>query len=308
MSKTSKKLTIIIICLLSLTFGLLYNKYTITSFLTDSGFDSSYDSGSSSSSDSGSSYSGSSSHDSYSSSSDGEHTPVELPKGGIVALIIVLIVIIILTNLNEGGSEETSDGVAFGHSDWQPPKQLKLHKLRAMSQEKFEKVISGVSLDKFLDDRTNDLIEIQNYWMNFDYDKLRDKLTDELYNQYEMQLKTLSIKGERNVMKDFKKIDYMVTNASNNNGKYEVTMELIISFIDYIEKDGKKVRGFSIAPITMHYQLVFVSSSNGIIDTCPSCGNKLNDTTTQVCPYCRNQITQDSTKWVLSKKVAKGQR
>ncbi len=62
-------------------------------------------------------------------------------------------------------------------------------------------------------------------------------------------------------------------------------MEVIISFIDYIEENGSVVRGSDTVPITMHYELIFTASSNGIV-----------------------QITQDLTNWVMSKKIAKGQR
>lgn len=302
MSKTSKKLTIIIICLLAVTFGLFYNKTTITSFLTDSGFDSSYGGGHSHSSGGGSYHrsSGGSSHSSYhhsssgSSSSSGDASPLSVFISFVIVVFFVLMVVV--STCRSGSSSSSS----------LPP--LRLNKNKAWTSDKFASVVAGVDLAKFLFERTADLVQVQYHWMNFDYDKLREKVTDELYNQYEMQLKTLSMKGQKNVMKNFNTIDYMVTNATNDNGRYTVTMELIISFIDYIEQNGKAVRGSSKNPITMHYELVFTSSSNGIVDKCPHCGAELNDTITQTCPYCRQQITQDSTKWVMSKKIAKGQR
>ena len=78
-------------------------------------------------------------------------------------------------------------------------------------------------------------------------------------------------------------------------------MEVIISFIDYIEENGSVVRGSDTVPITMHYELIFTASSNGRVDKCPKCGAELNDTITQTCPYCRHQITQDLTNLVMSK-------
>ena len=291
MSKKSKTLTIIIIFLVALGIGLFYSKGNITSFLTDSGFDSSYGGGGGYSGGGGSSYGGSSHSSSGGSSYDGSF-------GTFEAFIIVIVVVVILILSSTSKNSDTQQNAP----------SLKLNKNKAWDQEKFASVVSGITLDKFLFERTADLVQIQYNWMNFDYKKLREKVTDELYNQYEMQLKTLSMKGQKNVMKNFNTIDYMVTNATNDNGRYTVTMELIISFIDYIEQNNKAVRGSSNRPITMHYELVFTSSSDGVVDTCPKCGAHIEDTTTQICPYCRNQITQDSTKWVMSKKVAKGQR
>ena len=305
MSKSSKILIIFIISLLAITFGMFYSRAGVTSFLTDSGFDSSYggghssggsyhSSGGSSHSYGGSSHSSRSSHSSSSSGSSSYSGDGNVFVGFIVMIVVVTI---ILLSIRTTGKSVSNYAL--------PP--LTLNKNKAWSKDRFNNVI-GVDLDKFLFERTADLVQVQYNWMTFDYDKLREKVTDELYNQYEMQLKTLSMKGQKNVMTKFNTIDYMVTNATNDNGRYTVTMELIISFIDYIEQNGKSVRGSSTKPITMHYELVFTSSSNGIVDKCPMCGADLKDTVTQICPYCRSQITQDSTKWVMSKKIAKGQR
>ena len=295
MSKNSKILSIIIICLLVVCFGLFYNKNNVTSFLTDSGFDSSYGGGGGYSGG-GSSYGGGS----YSYGGSGSSSSYDGDGDPFIGLIVtVVIVVIVLMSISKSTNSTSSNSNL-------PP--LSLNKNKAWTQDKFASVVSGIDLDKFLFERTADLVQVQYNWMNFDYDKLREKLTDELYNQYEMQLKTLSMKSQKNIMKNFNTIDYMVTNATNDNGRYTVTMELIISFIDYIEQNGKAVRGSSNKPITMHYELVFISSSDGVIDKCPTCGAHIEDTTTQICPYCRQQITQDSTRWVMSKKVAKGQR
>ena len=68
------------------------------------------------------------------------------------------------------------------------------------------------ALDPSIDSKTfmKDAFElykkIQIAWMNFDYDALRDLLSDELYNQYKMQLEVLASKKQQNIMSDFKYI------------------------------------------------------------------------------------------------------
>ena len=56
----------------------------------------------------------------------------------------------------------------------------------------------------------------------------------------------------------------------------------------------------------MHYELIYTASAKDIVKKCPACNAPLEDTTTQICPYCRHQITQNSSTWVLSKKSSKG--
>ena len=45
---------------------------------------------------------------------------------------------------------------------------------------------------------------LQYAWSNFDYEEMRKLVSDELYNQYKLQLDTLKIKNQRNVMEDIK--------------------------------------------------------------------------------------------------------
>ena len=39
--------------------------------------------------------------------------------------------------------------------------------------------------------------------MEFDYNKLKEILSDELYNPYEVDLEVLKTKNQKNIMKDF---------------------------------------------------------------------------------------------------------
>jgi preprotein translocase subunit SecG/predicted RNA-binding Zn-ribbon protein involved in translation (DUF1610 family) len=178
-----------------------------------------------------------------------------------------------------------------------------------LTEDYIKTIIPEFNYEEFINERVVDYLNIQYAWMSFKYDLLREKTTDELYNQYEMQLNTLSSKGQKNVMKAFQYKDSKITDVKNNNGLYEVTMELTISFYDYIEENGKVVKGNDSSKITMHYELVFVSSSDdNMIKNCPSCGAELSDSTSQVCPYCKAVIDRKGNKWVLSKKKALWQK
>ena len=253
----------------------------VRSVTDDSGFDSSYDGGGSSF-DSGSSYDGGSSS-SYGSSSSG---------GGVVFFIILIIIVLVV--LNSASKNGNTSAASL----------LKIDPSRRLTNDYIRTMIPNFNLSQFLSDRVLDFCDIQTAWMNFNYNKLREKLTDELYNQYEMQLKTLQTKGEQNIMSDFQARDMAITKIENINGKYEITMELVIGLYDYIVQNNRVVRGNSNRKIEMKYELVFVSSSVGGKNTCPHCGAELTNSASQVCMYCKSTVTQVSDKWVLSKKRA----
>ena len=96
-------------------------------------------------------------------------------------------------------------------------------------------------MEDFLLKRYQDYLAIQFAWMEFKYDMLSEKTTNELYNQYQMQLETLKTKGQKNVMKDFLYVDGMITSVSKVNNQTTVTVEIVTKFYDYIINEKNQV-------------------------------------------------------------------
>ena len=161
---------------------------------------------------------------------------------------------------------------------------------------------------QFLNDRFEDYKAIQIAWMDFDYDTLNDKLTNELYNQYEMQLETLKAKKQKNVMSGFNNKGMDITNLIEENDLITVIVSLNVVQKDYIEENGKCVRGDQYRDNIMNYRLTFVSRLDKDDKKCPNCGNPLEDISSQTCPSCRSLITLTPKKWVMSKKQVISQR
>ena len=163
-----------------------------------------------------------------------------------------------------------------------------------------EKLLTKYNTEEFLNGRYDDYLKVQDAWMNFNYDVLKEKLTDELYNQYSMQLDTLKVKNQKNVMKNFEYIKSKVTYVSEENDVISVTLELVVKFYDYIEENGKVVRGSNKRIVTQHYEMVFVSSDGP--KHCNNCGAELDGTIMKECPYCKSKLIYIPKTWVLSKK------
>ncbi len=283
--KKKYKKNAIFLCILVLIFFVvcIINPYDLKA---DSGFDSSYDSGSSSSS---------------SDSSD----------SSIFDLIFLLFrLFILLWDINPILAIIVFGLIVFFTIKFFGKKSsrniINLDKTKDLKDEDIIKIIPNFNRKKFINDRYNDFVTIQNNWMNFNYDGLRKMLTDELYNQYEMQLDTLKVKNEKNVMSDFELKDSTITSIIKNDDKVTVTAEFIIEFYDYITLNEKVVRGNSNAKVIQHYEMTFVCNINKSNNKkCPNCGAPLDDSASKVCEYCGSVITSLSDKWVLSKKVSK---
>lgn len=149
-------------------------------------------------------------------------------------------------------------------------------------------------------------LQVQEAWMNFDYEKLRTLVTDELFNTYQTQLQTLELKGQKNIMKDFVLLDWKLLSANEENSIRTISTLLDVEFYDYIvDTNDKVVRGNKKEKVIMTYCLTFVEKEEKEIN-CPHCGAKLEKGIT-ICPYCKTNI-QGITTMKLSKKEAIYQR
>lgn len=181
--------------------------------------------------------------------------------------------------------------------------------LTTKKEKKLEKEIPNFNLNTFLKERYSDYVIIQKAWSNFDYDTLRTKLTDELYNQYVMQLDTLKLKNQKNIMTYFRYINSDITKVINNKNEIIVELSLVTEFIDYIEQDNKVIRGNDKERILVYYKLTFIcDKTNDTIEECPNCGAPTQKNSSQICPYCKTIIKMKSACWRLSKKSVISQK
>ncbi len=286
----NKKVKYFLGVLCTLLFGALF-LLNLDNIKADSGWDVDFDTGSSdwggsswSSSDwdSGYSYSGSSS--SGSSSSFG-------------FVVFIIIVVIIIYYLKYNNVKTTS-------------KYIPEYKYSPIDEEYIKKYIDDFNKQKFLDDAYQIYLDTQKAWSNFDTKSLRNLLTDELFNTYNMQLKALKAKKQKNIMSDFalEKIDTTAINVSNNQITMKVVLE--VSFFDYVVDISNNVlRGNKNHKVSVTYELTFVSTINKKeTKNCPSCGAPINkNSASNVCEYCNSTLVKNTYSWVLAKKENKRQ-
>lgn len=270
---------IIIICIMILGIVFVSDKINIKSITTDSGFDTDYDGGSYGGYewDSGRSYN----YDDNRESSVPENTPENNFIAGVFLVVFCLVIIytLFLKKSNNNTRNTTS--------------------VNGMPKTPEVQAILNEAYDIFL--------ETQKAWMNFDYDRLSQVVTDELYNTYYNQLETLKIKGEKNIMNNFNLVNIELLDKKEENGIIYYKVDLLVSFYDYIVDSNNNItRGTNSSLVYMHYNLNYISSKNSV-DRCPKCGAKIvNGSTT--CVYCRSHIQGVSSKMKLSSKRVINQR
>ena len=319
MSSNNKGLFVIGMLLIVLMAFSYVGNFNLSKIATDSGFDTSYDSG-------GSDWGGSSDWGSDSSGGDGDMfglgeniilgvffiiIPVsilfnkkkEKTTKDKVLLILASIIIVVLTLCRLLVLLFTLSGLLF--MAWA------MITLAIDSIFKKKKKNKGLPLTsenrKILDECYEIFINVQNAWMNFDYDSLRKETTDNLYNTYYNQLQSLVLKGQKNVMSDFELVEYKLIKLSKKNSITTVKMELEVKFYDYIvDSSNKVVRGKKRKKVHMLYDLTYVYNEEAI-EECPNCNAKISKED-NICSYCKTTIPSIRGKMKLSTKKCIRQR
>ena len=319
MSSNNKGLFVIGMLLIVLMAFSYVGNFNLSKIATDSGFDTSYDSG-------GSDWGGSSDWGSDSSGGDGDMfglgeniilgvffiiIPVsilfnkkkEKTTKEKVLLILASIIIVVLTLCRLIVLLFTLSGLLF--MAWA------MITLAIDSIFKKKKKNKGLPLTaenrKILDECYEIFVNVQNAWMNFDYDSLRKETTDNLYNTYYNQLQSLVLKGQKNVMSDFELVEYKLIKLSKKNSITTVKMELEVKFYDYIvDSSNKVVRGKKRKKVRMLYDLTYVYNEEAI-EECPNCNAKISKED-NICSYCKTTIPSIRGKMKLSTKKCIRQR
>lgn len=213
--------------------------------------------------------------------------------GSIVTFIIIIIVIASIYK-NKGKKTITPSSQTYTY----------------MSEEDIKALIPDFNKNEFLDKAYKTYLDVQDAWTNYNFDKLRNLLSDELFNTYNMQLRALKAKKQKNIMEGFNKTNMDITSVVVENDKVTLKSILDVEFADYVvDKDDKVVRGNKNDKMHITYELTFISTINKEkLTNCPNCGAPIKkDNASDKCEYCNAVIVKSSYDWVLAKKENKNQ-
>ena len=178
-----------------------------------------------------------------------------------------------------------------------------------LSDDEIKALDSSIEPKKFMNDVFELYKKIQISWMNFDYEELKKLLSDELYNQYKMQLETLNLKKQQNIMSGFEYISGGIVSIKKTDVTETVKVQLHVKMYDYIinSRSGAVLRGIKNKKCEIVYMIDLEKGIAGVLGTCPQCGAK-GEEGNQVCKYCGSTIVRHGSKFVMSKKEKIGQR
>lgn len=172
------------------------------------------------------------------------------------------------------------------------------------NKEELVKVLPDFVETEFLDKAYKIYKDVQIAWMNADMDAMKSLVTDAMYNMYSAQIKTLLLKQEKNIMKDFLFLSSYIDGMSIDEDSVSLYVNMKLECFDYIvNKNGKTIRGNDNKKVRYNYLIVFTRSILNKENKCPNCGAKLKNTTASKCSYCHLEIINKNHDWVMAKKM-----
>lgn len=157
---------------------------------------------------------------------------------------------------------------------------------------------------------SNLYVQLQNSWSNMDLTPLRPYLTDELYNQSEIQLE------EHRKLNRKPNVERVAVLGTNIRGWFsrdgmdhviaEITAKMVVYYTD--NATGKVVLGDMKAEKFMTYEWDVARTSGQKTSAaeelktvnCPNCGAPVAINKSAKCPYCESVITLSEHDWVLT--------
>lgn len=241
-------------------------------------------------------YGGSSRNDRYSSSGSYSGGPVE-PEVLILALLISTAPVVIIFLIKGLASRRRYS-------------KRRKSNIKEILNSKYN-LIPGDGLNvQLVQSAYNNYVKIQNAWMNRDLSPIKNLLTDEMYNMYQMQVDTLIEDNQINVMSNFNLVCGRLINTTKHDNMETLSFILCVECKDYIKMANKPkvINGSKHSKITYIYELTFVRDVNGEKTThCPTCGAEVKNQMSANCPYCNNKLLLTSSEITLSNKVIRRQ-
>ena len=181
---------------------------------------------------------------------------------------------------------------------------------KKMTDDEIKQIDAELDTEAIVNKTFSVYTDLQHAWTDFDTDKIRKLVSDELYNTYKMQLDTLKDKGLKNIMEDITKVGGHVISLKKEGKVETATVFLTVAMRDYIvDEKGTVVRGNKAASGVSYYITIDkASDKTHEVTNCPNCGGDLSGEASQKCKFCGSNLVLESKDFIITKKENRKQR
>ena len=102
-------------------------------------------------------------------------------------------------------------------------------------------------------------VKLQKYFSELDYENIKNILDNDIYNQYESQMKHLEKNNKRSVRENIEYVDFKINDYENNSVKVSIGV-LEDKYTKYLDNDNYRPMSYE-----NYYELIIVSRDNKYI-------------------------------------------
>lgn len=153
--------------------------------------------------------------------------------------------------------------------------------------------------------------KLENIYYDYNCEKIREIVTDELYNTYRSKIAFLKKENKKKLFKNIivKKIN--IDNVDDRSNYYDITVTVNVLCKEYIISNNETpLEKYKNEYTEITYLMNFIQSKEKIKETkkCPNCGKELNDNETSKCPNCNSIVTSNIFKTTLAQIITKEEK
>lgn len=164
---------------------------------------------------------------------------------------------------------------------------------------------SSFSESAFITKVNNTYIMLLTAIMTNNLDRVKHKISQELYDRYSIFLKELDKANQKKVYQEMNIKDTKIINITENDNQYLIEVKLISRYMDYIvnSQTNAFLFGNNTHRIEKENRLLFSKSkqakSENDIRKCPNCDAIIDANSSGICEYCKTPYNTKDYDWVL---------
>ncbi len=171
----------------------------------------------------------------------------------------------------------------------------------------------------FLSKVNNMFIQLQQAWMDKQWNSIRPFETDALFNMHHKQLNAYIEQQRTNVVENIAILDSTIVRYEHDGAHDELAVMIRARLNDYVIDDHTKkiIKGNPNRDIYMTYIWTLIRKDTVLtkndleqyeVTQCPNCGANVSINASGQCEYCESIISSGDYDWVLSKIKVVNQR
>lgn len=157
----------------------------------------------------------------------------------------------------------------------------------------------------FISKVDNTFIMLLSGIMMWDLERVKHKISDELFERYKVMVDSLKNNNERRMFDEMNVRSTAIQTISEDDENYTIVVLLESTYMDYIMnvETNKYISGVNDHRITKYHNMTFKKKknskdSNGV-NECPNCGASVDINNNGICEFCHTVFNLEDYDWIL---------